>query len=212
MIWFSAKAKGLKNVLKIPGEHNISNASAVLELAKLLEIKNEVALKALGSFAGSWRRFEYKGIFNDSRFKIQVFDDYAHHPTEIKVTLSGFRDKFPGQPIICVYQPHQAKRLQALFREFVSAFELADVLILLPVYEVAGRDKVNSNFTSEKLVRAIKKKYLKKNIYYLEDPKKIKKFVSGILHELSPSLRQSPVLVMMGAGTVVEYTPLLLKK
>lgn len=231
VIWYSTrgqkskvKSQKLNKVLKIPGEHNVSNATAVLAVAKVLKIKESVALKAISNFRGSWRRFEYKGMFHVARnmyqkkekkmlhatgYIVPVYDDYAHHPTEIMATLKGFKEKFPDKKLICVYQPHQAKRLQALFKEFVSAFDLADVLILLPIYEVAGRDKVNSIFTSEKLVKAIQKKYPNKKVFYLANPKKIRNMIHVICNMLH---NNHAVVVMMGAGTIVNYTPLLLAK
>ncbi|MBI3588912.1 MAG: UDP-N-acetylmuramate--L-alanine ligase [Candidatus Liptonbacteria bacterium] len=201
--------RGLRKVLKIPGEHNVSNAMAALSVARILKIKLSVALRALGSYTGAWRRFEYKGRFQVSGVRCQVFDDYAHHPTEIKATLQAFREKFPKSKLVCVYQPHQAKRLRALFKEFVGAFELADILILLPVYEVAGRDKTSSGFTSQKLVDVIKKKYPKKEVYYLPSPKRIR----NMLHDTCEKFHYDHcVVVMMGAGDIVNYTPLLLHK
>lgn len=211
IIWYSSKNPELKKALQIPGVHNIANANAVLALAKLIKIKKWTALKALGSYRGAWRRMEFRGfMFHDSRFKIPVYDDYAHHPTEIKASLQAFREKFPKKKIICVYQPHQAKRLKALFREFVDAFSLADILILLPVYEVAGRDKISISFTSQKLVLAILKKHPQKKVYYLPSPSRIKKFLTKTLNDSSSKFHDS-CIVMMGAGDIVNYTPLLLK-
>lgn len=185
IFWYSAKknklaAEKIKKIMKVPGEHNIFNALAAYTVAKeILEIKEVDILKSLGSYTGAWRRMELKGQYRVSGIKCQVFDDYAHHPTEIKATLSAFRQKYPKNKIICVYQPHQAKRLKNLFDEFVAAFNDANVLILTPIYEVAGRDKINSSYTSEKLAAAILKKYPKKQIYYLSNPKKIKEFLTN---------------------------------
>ncbi len=198
----------IKRAINIPGAHNVSNAAAVVAVGRALGINPKVALKVFSVYRGAWRRFEYRGRCQVSGVRCQVYDDYAHHPTEIKATLSAFKEKFPSHPLVCVYQPHQAKRLQALFKEFQSAFTDTDVLVLLPVYEVAGRDRVTSKFTSEKLAAAIKKKYPKKEIFYLADPRSIKKFLARTLMAKSYSL--PPLIVMMGAGDVVNYTPLLL--
>jgi len=221
----------LKKVLRIPGEHNVSNAMAVLTLAKVLKIQKGTSLKALGAYVGSWRRFEFRGYLapvlgikyqisstgklprrkmRDTKFKTPVFDDYAHHPTEIKATLQAFREKFPKYKIVCVYQPHQARRLKALFEGFISAFQMADFLILLPVYEVAGRDKVISTYSSKRLAEAIFKKYPRKKVFYLANPKRIRALVLEILNGSGFNLHDSCV-VMMGAGDIVNYTPLLLK-
>ena len=208
VIWYSAKNVKLKKVLKVPGKHNLSNATAALSVSKILKIPERIALKALSEFHSTWRRMEYKGQCQVSGVRCQVFDDYAHHPTEIKATLGALREKFEENPIICVYQPHQAKRLKALFKDFVDAFYEADILILLPVYEVAGRDKFNSSYTSQKLAGTIKKVYPQKEVYYLNNPKLIKSFIAKILPGKPSTL--SPIVVMMGAGDIVKITPLLL--
>ncbi|PIU98483.1 hypothetical protein COS61_01110, partial [Candidatus Wolfebacteria bacterium CG03_land_8_20_14_0_80_40_12] len=105
--------------LKIFGEHNISNALAVYTLAKALNIKEKDIFASLSSYRGAWRRMEYKGRFKVKglRFKVKVFDDYAHHPTEVKATLAGIARKWPKSRLICVFQPHQAKRLSLLFKD-----------------------------------------------------------------------------------------------
>ncbi len=203
------KAKSLGKILKISGEHNISNAMAAFTVAKVLRIKESIATGALANFQGAWRRMEYKGKWQIANSKsILVFDDYAHHPTEIRATLRAFHEKFSTSPIVCVYQPHQAERLKNLFSEFVDSFLDAHVLIFLPVYEVAGRDRVNRGFTSERLAKAIAKKYSRKHVYYLKNPKLLKGFLRHIVEHFG--FTHSPILVMMGAGDIVKYTPLLL--
>jgi len=160
IIWYSITNSGrssmicykIREILKISGEHNVSNALAVYSLAKALGIKNRDIFNAIGSYRGAWRRMEYRGelkfpIFN-FQFPIKVYDDYAHHPTEIKATLAGIAQKWPKTGLICVFQPHQAKRLSLLFKAFIGAFDEANALVLLPVYQVAGRDisdKVSQN-------------------------------------------------------------------
>jgi UDP-N-acetylmuramate--alanine ligase len=217
VVWYSIKnrnseIKELRGIIKIPGEHNLSNAVAVVELGKLLKIPKKKILSAIGSYTGAWRRMEYRGDLQLMTYDIKIYDDYAHHPTEIKATLRGFKEKFPSSPIICVFQPHQAKRLQVLFKEFTSAFNDADILILLPFYKVPGRDDSGSKYTSERLAKAITKKYPRKTVYYLENPRHIKKILKEILCIVSPTSKlQSPVLVMMGAGDIVNYTNILLE-
>ena len=236
LFWYSLKnpaSHRIKKVLKIPGKHNLSNAMAVHMLSRSLGIKEKTILKAFRSYRGAWRRMEYKGKFKiqNSKFKILVYDDYAHHPTEIKATLSAFKEKYPKSKIICVFQPHQAERLRLLFKDFVKAFNDADYLILLPIYRVAGRDKVYkqftpleisrskrlppsrqrresgslTGFTSQKLAEAIAKK--RKNVFYLPSPKNLKQ----VLNQLPITNYKLPtVIVMMGAGDIVNYTKLLL--
>lgn len=201
----------LKKSLNIPGEHNFSNALAVFTLARtVLEIEPKTIYNALNSYKGAWRRMEYKGEFKTRKMSIPIFDDYAHHPTEIRATLQAFREKYHQSPLVVVYQPHQAKRLKNLYSEFIKSFDQADFLIFTPIYEVAGRDKQPSVFTSEKLSRDLLKIYPKRKIYYLSEPKKIKEF---LINELGTDLeKKKPIIIMMGAGDIANYTPLLLSK
>ena len=216
VLWYSLKspeAKQIRNVLKIPGEHNVSNAIAAYTLAtKILNIKKQDALKALAGYRGAWRRMEFRGYYSlpPTPYRLPVYDDYAHHPTEIKATLEAFKEKFPKRKIICVYQPHQGERLKALYPEFIHSFHDADTLILLPVYEVAGRDTRYKTWTSERLAASIKKRYPKKEVYYISNPERIKEFLRP--HLPPPTYYLLPILIMMGAGDIANYTPLLLDK
>jgi UDP-N-acetylmuramate--alanine ligase len=225
VLWYSIRgetAEKIKKVIKLPGAHNISNAVAAYKAGRVLGIPHKKILAAIGGYRGSWRRFEYRGACRLSHVACRVYDDYAHHPTEIKATLGAFREKFPRSPIICVFQPHQAKRLRLLFKEFAAAFGDADMLILLPVYTVAGRDRVNplfsgaaarrNRFTSEALAAAIQKKYPDKPVFYLANPKIIGNFLKEIISRHSHVSHNSHcVVVMMGAGDIVKYTSSLLK-
>ena len=235
--WYSTRirsnSKRIRAKLRIPGEHNVSNALAAFALTRLLRIPEKITLRVISEYRGAWRRMEYRGLWHIAKSKSQkrhkqlaissvlVYDDYAHHPTEIKATLKAFREKFPSQPLICVFQPHQAKRLARLFGQFQTAFEEADIAIILPVYEVAGRDKFNKKFTSQTLVRVIQKKQPKKLVFYLQNPKNLKRALITLISTLKPktySPRSSesgagnpkPIVAMMGAGDIVNYTKRLL--
>ncbi|MFH0712397.1 MAG: UDP-N-acetylmuramate--L-alanine ligase, partial [Candidatus Jorgensenbacteria bacterium] len=223
VIWYGAiinysAYRKIRTFLEVPGKHNVSNALAVYVLARALGIKEEVILKALGRYRGAWRRMEYRGKLRIANSKsplaispVPVYDDYAHHPTEIKASLQAFREKFPKKEIICVFQPHQAHRTKNLFKEFISAFDLADYLILLPIYQVAGRDKSHKGYTSADLAKAIarSKNYklkAKNSVSYLPSPKKLKSLLNSRFYFLD-----SAVVIMMGAGDIVNYTSLLIR-
>ena len=193
-------AKKIKSVLKIPGEHNLSNALAAYTLGHMLKISESKILRALGSYRGAWRRMEFKGRYNGAL----VFDDYAHHPTEIEATIKGFKEKFPRKKILCIFQPHQAKRLANLFPEFTAAFDEADECLILPSYEVAGRDKDLKRHNAEELVRVIQKKNQKKLIFYLKDIQSLKKAIRILSPSSSPL--SNKVIIMMGAGDIFEHT------
>ena len=215
----------IKKILKIPGRHNVENALLAYAIGKELKIPREIIFKALGKYEGAWRRMEYRGIFkafSDQRLAFSrksnqkllipkpyalnasVYDDYAHHPTEIRATLAAFKEKHPRSFLICVFQPHQAARLKALFKEFKGAFQKADATILLPTYEVAGRDqKSDQQHDSRALAKAIKAVYVK-------NPRENLKRVLGKTL-IAPPRPQSPaIIVMMGAGNIAEYTKLLI--
>lgn len=250
--WYSIRDKNskktvnhLRKVLEIPGEHNISNALAVYVLSRVLGVKESNIFNALNSYRGAWRRMEYRGNLQSSilniKSAIRVYDDYAHHPTEIKTTLSGIAQKWTKAHLVCVFQPHQAKRLQLLFKEFITAFDGADSLILLDIYRVPGRDtsarlsvsKVSQNISSGTLKKAIERhlqslkhaKNRKKSAS--EDPirlnkviyiphssqvvKRLKSTLISIINQFNFGPRKSAIIVMMGAGDIYQYTDLLLK-
>ncbi len=210
IIWYGIQkqklvAEKLRKIMKVPGEHNISNALAVYTLAQTLKIPENKILSALSSFHGSWRRMEYKGKFKlaGTDYQSLLFDDYAHHPTEIKATLSAFRGKYPKHKLICVFQPHQAKRLQALFKEFQKCFSNADALVLLPIYKVPGRDNPTTKYTSELLAKTIRPSGHLKEIHYLNFPTRLR----SVLQSLATyPVSHASVIVMMGAGDIVEYS------
>lgn len=222
VIWYSLADRPdlrskLKKTLSVPGEHNLMNALAVLTLAKELGIEEKQILSALHDYKGAWRRFEHRGNLNVKKMKIgslkwrtaakiPVYDDYAHHPTEIDATLAAFREKFPKQKIICVFEPHQAKRLQNLFKEFTTAFDRADHLIVMPIYKVAGRDKINKAYTSETLAKKIKRSNKDLDVVFCNNYKKLPKVLGDIVKDS----KEKFVIVMMGAGTIASHTDELL--
>ncbi len=214
VIWYSLRnpeAKKIRKSLFIPGEHNVSNALAVYKAARLLGIPEKKIFEVFKEYRGSWRRMEFRGTFHVPRstLRIPVYDDYAHHPTEIRATLQAFKDKYPTSKIICVFQPHQAERLKALFKDFQAAFDAADVALILPVYRVAGRERQATSYklqaTSEGLVKAIQKRQPQKLIFHLADPKNIEKALSVLLPPTTYHLPPT-VIIMMGAGDIVDFT------
>lgn len=201
VIWYSGggvAAKKIKRVISIPGIHNVSNAVAIYELGRFLEIPERKVLAAIHSYRGAWRRMELRGTFGGA----PVFDDYAHHPTEIAATLQAFREKFPTKKILCVFQPHQTRRLALLFKEFQTAFNIADETLVLPVYTVPGRDEKIQGRDSETLVRAIQKKQPQKSIFFLANPTKLR----NTILTLNATPLSHKVIVMMGAGDILKLT------
>ena len=170
--------------LKLPGVHNRMNAAAALAAATKLGIDPSVAKQALQNFTGTWRRFEYKGEISGA----PVYDDYGHHPTEIKATINGARELYPDKKLVLVYQPHMYSRTSALFDDFVSALGLADKVILAPIY--AARENNESGVSSEKLAEAIGEKALA-----VSDLKSAEE-------KMRSEANGSSLILVMGAGDV----------
>jgi len=197
-IEFSVKqkeAKKIKSILKVPGLHNVSNASAALRVAQVLAIPDEIAYKALSEFNGTWRRFEIKeGIVGGK--KITVVSDYAHHPNEILATLKAAREKYSKNKIWCVFQPHQHQRTYYLFNDFVKTFRKVpiDKIIITDIYDVAGRETkvINGEVSSEKLVNKINRD----NVEYIP--------LCDIKERLEENMNSGDVLIIMGAGDIYK--------
>ena len=190
------EAKKIKKILKIPGKFNISNALAALTVTRVLKIPDKISFKALSEYKGSWRRFEITKTLYPKPYTL--ISDYAHHPTQIKVTLEAAREKFPRKEIWCIFQPHQYQRTYYLFKDFVKVFKEApvDKLILTDIYDVAGREtlKIKKKVSSEKLV----KKISKNKVIYLKKEE--------ILDYLKKNLRGGEVIMIMGAGDIYNLS------
>ncbi len=116
--------------LRVPGVHNVRNALAAIVVASALDIDFPIIRKALAEFGGIGRRFQIVGEVGD----VTIVDDYAHHPTEIKVTLAAARQRFSGRRIWAVWQPHTFSRTEKLIDEFASSFIDADRVVALDIY------------------------------------------------------------------------------
>lgn len=131
--------------LQVPGAHNALNALAALAVAAQMGVDFETAAAALATFSGTERRFELLGAVAG----VTVIDDYAHHPTQIRVVLAAARERYPGQRVLAVWQPHTFSRIKALWAEFMTAFEQADHVVVLPVY--AAREVDDGSFNQNDL-------------------------------------------------------------
>ena len=224
LYWLNQRGtKKLKEILKIPGEHNVYNALAALTVARILKIPDKISFKAISEYKGSWRRFEVKKVLlkpllkpGFNRHLITVVSDYAHHPTEIEATLKAAREKFPRKEIWCIFQPHQYQRTYYLFDDFVKVFKEAlrpaqgkpqiDRLIITDIYDVAGREekKIKEKVSSEKLIKAINKPLAiyraHKNLcaaVYIPTIKKATDY-------LKKNLQGGEVVIIMGAGDIYK--------
>jgi UDP-N-acetylmuramate--alanine ligase len=173
--------------LDIPGEHNVLNALAAFAVADSLKIDRDSIAHSLAEFSGSGRRFEIRGELNG----VLLVDDYAHHPTEILATLSAARNAYPDRYIRAVWQPHTYSRTLTLFNDFLGAFQDADQVLVLDVYE--AREGKPDGFQILDLVNAIQHK----NVLYLPDHDQVAAY-------LEDQLRAGDMLLIFTAGDAIE--------
>lgn len=184
-----------KIVLNVPGEYNILNSLASIASALCLDISINDIKEGLFDFHGTHRRFEVKGTLSG----VTVVDDYAHHPTEIKATLSAAQN-YPHNRIFCVFQPHTYSRTSTLFNEFTTAFPNVDTLILTDIY--AAREKDTGIINSTMLGDSIRKNGINCiNIHNFKDT------VSYLKNEL----KEGDLLLTVGAGDVFKVGEMYLK-
>ena len=170
-----------------PGIHNVRNAAAAAAVALYLNVGSDLIREGLAKFAGVGRRFDIKGQVNG----ITVVDDYGHHPAEIKATLEAAKGcKFSR--LLVLFQPHRYTRTQHLWNEFVSAFNLADVLVLLDIY--AASENPIPGVTSEALADSIRDAG-HKNVYYYRS-------MQDAIEFLLREARSGDAIMTIGAGNV----------
>jgi UDP-N-acetylmuramate--alanine ligase len=174
--------------LQVPGTFNLSNALQATAAAMELGVPFETCRRALADFTGVWRRFERLGTWNGA----DVISDYGHHPTGIKETIEGAKEFFPGRRVVLCYQPHQHDRTRKLFDGFVDTLPLADELIVVEIYDVAGRNE-DHNISSSELVNAINQNG--NNAQFAPDFETAKQ-------QLTDLVQEGDVLIIMGAGDI----------
>ncbi len=177
----------VESLLRIFGNANVQNATLALGLAAYLNIKMEAFKQGLGHFKGAGRRQELIGTLNG----VQVYDDYGHHPTEIRVTIEAFRQKFPKAKIGLIFEPHQYSRTRQFFDEFVSAVEQADFVGLYPIYEARDTDEDKASVSNKELVSAVSSAVAIKT---KED-----------VLEFLKNLESGDILLFMGAGNISGF-------
>ena len=193
----SIKLPGKKNIvinkIKIPllGIHNIRNSTAAAAVASTIGISGAIIKRGLKEFKGVQRRFNKIFTYQGTSF----YDDYAHHPTEIKEVLNGVRAAYKKHEIICVFQPHRISRLKDLKKEFSLSFKKADVVILCPVYAAGEKIKLGFNyndFAKDIIKDSNVKLFLVNNQYELA------KFVKG-------NISGKKIVIGMGAGSISAW-------
>tara|TARA_B100000900_G_scaffold360086_1_gene331923 strand:+ start:2029 stop:3423 length:1395 start_codon:yes stop_codon:yes gene_type:complete len=178
---------------KIPllGIHNIKNSVAATALALTLGLPILNIKKGLKNFKGVERRFNKIFTFN----KVDFFDDYAHHPTEIKEVMEGVNNVYKGYEKICIFQPHRISRLKDLKKEFTYAFKNADKVILFPIY-TAG-EKMKLGFSYKNFAKMIIKNSNVK-LFLLDDKFQLAKYIKNNIYG-------KKIVIGMGAGTISTW-------
>ena len=174
--------------LHVPGIHNVSNALSVIAMATYLGIDADTIQRGFSAFGGTKRRFEHKGTLAG----ITIIDDYAHHPTEIRATLTTAQ-ACEKKTLWCVFQPHTYSRTYALLDDFAKALSLADKIVLAPIY--AAREQNTLGISSMDLQHKLQA--LGKECYYFDTFDEIENF---LLEHCS----SGDLLITMGAGDVVK--------
>src|SRR5258707_2166392 len=186
-VWRGIEVLGSVN-LRVPGKHNVYNSLAAIAVGLELEVPFETIAQALGEFSGADRRFQFKG----DEAGVTVVDDYGHHPTEIKATLSAARIGAPNRRIVALFQPHRYTRTNDLMDEFASAFNNADVLFVTDIY--AASETPIEGVNAEVLTGRIKS-YGHKNAAYVCA-------VETAPEILRDHVREGDLVITLGAGSV----------
>ena len=181
------------NKIKIPllGIHNIRNSTAAAAVALTIGISKNIVKKGLNEFKGVQRRFNKIFTYREANF----YDDYAHHPTEIKEVLNGVRAAYKKEEVICVFQPHRISRLKDLKKEFSLSFKKANTVILCPIYTAGEKIRLGFNYNN------FAKDIIKNS--------KVKLFMVNDQYELSKLIKNTiygkKIVVGMGAGTISAW-------
>lgn len=182
----------LKNIeLAVFGDHNLLNAVAAYAVGIEIGLSKEQIKKGLEQFKGSKRRAEFVGLLPGGA---KLYDDYAHHPTEIQKTLKAFREKFPNSKIVCVFQPHTYSRTKSLFEQFSGSFNDVDVVIFTKIFSSA-REKQDPSVSMRNLSEMVGKKAL-----FIPELADVVKYINN------QSYGNNVILITMGAGDVYKIS------
>ncbi|WP_099864637.1 UDP-N-acetylmuramate--L-alanine ligase [Pararhizobium haloflavum] len=180
--------------LPMPGRHNVSNATAAIAVATELGVSAEQIRQGLASFGGVKRRFTNTGTWKG----VEIFDDYGHHPVEIKAVLSAARDACKGR-ILAVVQPHRFTRLQSLFDDFAACFNDADTVILAPVY-TAGEQPIEGIDSTSLAARMRAGGH--RDVRLVEGPEQLAPIIAA-------SAEAGDYVVCLGAGSITYWAAAL---
>ncbi|MEG2310795.1 MAG: UDP-N-acetylmuramate--L-alanine ligase [Clostridia bacterium] len=180
--------------LTVPGIHNVYNALASIVASYAHGIDFKIMQKSLGEFCGAKRRFEYKKTIGEN---VLIYDDYAHHPTEVKATLAAAKQKQHNK-IISIFQPHTYSRTKELLNDFSTSFFDADIAIITDIY--AAREPLDETISSNDLVNKLKEN--KVNAIYISSFDKIAQYIAQIIEP-------NDIVLTLGAGDITHLSDLL---
>ncbi len=189
--------------IEIPliGSHNVKNATAAIAVSYFIGVSSIILKNSLKNFKGVERRFNKIFTYNGA----DVFDDYAHHPTEIKEVINGVSNSYKEKKIICIFQPHRISRLNDLKTEFCYSFKKVNSVILCPVFKAGENLKLNLDYYN--FAKQIAKKSEVK-VFLINNQIEIAKFLKNFLND-------THIVIGMGAGSIsswIKELPSLMKK
>ena len=186
------KKKKIKNIhLKLLGRHNVLNAAAAISVCINLGVNINIIKKSLKKFSGVQRRMTKIFTKNQNEF----YDDYAHHPTEIKSILEGVKNVYKNKNVISVFEPHRYSRVLSLKKEFARSFRNSDIVLLCPLYE-AGERK-NPKYNQTKFAKSIST-LSNVQVVVIKSQNELNKFIKN-------NLKNNEIVIGMGAGLVTKW-------
>ncbi len=189
--------------IRLIGRHNVFNALAVIAASYALGLEMPVIKKHLATFLGTTRRAQYLGDFKT----VPIFDDYAHHPTEVKSTIEAFKEAYPKKKLVVVFHPHTFTRTLALFDDFKKSFSGVDTLVIIDIYGSAR--ETQGGTSSKELIKAIqtwnKEQGIRQKVVHQTNLETVENY-------LRQELKNGDLLLLMGAGDIFRVGEKLLKK
>jgi len=179
-------------LLNVTGRHNALNALAAVISCLELGLSVENIKRGLSGFRGTKRRLEFIGNIPSGA---ALYDDYAHHPTEIRKTLEAIKNAHPNKKIVCIFQPHTYSRTKSLFEQFITSFSSAEVVILVDIFP-SSRENIDTSVSSRILAQEVSK--IHRDVLYMPKLEDVVKYID------QKNFDKDYVLVTMGAGDVYK--------
>ena len=193
--YFTVEIDGEKSLdlsLNLPGQHNVLNALAGITVAKDEGVSDQAIKKSLKEFAGIGRRFEQLATISTESGKMALIDDYGHHPSEVKATITAMRNGWPKKRLVMVFQPHRYSRTRDLYEDFVEVLSQVDCLFLLDVY--AAGEAVIVSADSKSLARSIRQRGQIEPVYVSDNLQ--------LAPLMASQLKDGDIIITQGAGNI----------